>query len=55
MNDLSHRNASAPIQVLNPDGTPAAHIPVRFDQVKHDFSTLEPCDTSKLGAVIYES
>ena len=25
------------------------------DQVKRDFSTLEPCDTSKLGAVIYES
>ena len=37
MNDLSHRKAAADIRILNPDGTPAAHIPVHFDQVKQDF------------------
>ena len=37
MNQLAHRRASARLQILRPDGTPAAHCPVRIDQVSHQF------------------
>ena len=37
MNQLNHRQAAAKLQVLNPDGTPAAGRTVRIDQVSHQF------------------
>ena len=37
MNQLNHRQAAARLQVLNPDGTPAAGRTVRIDQVSHQF------------------
>ena len=37
MDPLSHRRAKARLQILNPDGTPAANRPVRVDQVSHQF------------------
>ena len=37
MNQLNHRRAAARLQILNPDGTPAAGRTVRADQVSHQF------------------
>ena len=37
MNQLNHRQANARIQVLNPDGSPAAGRTVSIDQVSHQF------------------
>ena len=37
MNQLNHRQAAARLQILNPDGTPAAGRTVRADQVSHQF------------------
>ena len=37
MNQLNHRQAAARLQVLNPDGTPAAGRTVRIDQLSHQF------------------
>ena len=37
MNQLKHRKAEAKLQILNPDGTPAAGCSVRADQVSHQF------------------
>ncbi|MBR2660127.1 MAG: endo-1,4-beta-xylanase [Clostridiales bacterium] len=37
MNQLNHRKASARLQILNPDGSPAAGRSVRVDQVSHRF------------------
>ena len=37
METLNHRRAEARLQLLNPDGTPAANRPVRADQVSHRF------------------
>ena len=37
MSDLSHRRAACRIRVLHPDGSPAAHARIRFDQLSHDF------------------
>ncbi len=37
MNTLEHRKATASLQILNPDGTPAAHRQVRVDQTSHQF------------------
>ena len=36
-NQFAHRRAAARIQLLNPDGTPAARQQVRADQVSHQF------------------
>ncbi len=36
-NTLSHRKADARLQLLNPDGTPAARQSVQVDQVSHRF------------------
>ena len=37
MDQLKHRKAEARIQILNPDGSPAAGRSVRVDQVSHQF------------------
>ena len=37
MDQLKHRKAGARIQILNPDGSPAAGRSVRVDQVSHQF------------------
>ncbi len=37
MDRLNHRRANARLQILNPDGTPAANRPVKIDQVSHQF------------------
>ncbi|MBR4540204.1 MAG: endo-1,4-beta-xylanase [Clostridia bacterium] len=37
MDQLKHRRADARLQILNPDGTPAANRPVTIDQVSHQF------------------
>nr|AHF23854.1 family 10 endo-beta-1,4-xylanase [uncultured bacterium Contig15] len=37
MNQLKHREADAKLQILNPDGSPAAGRTVRVDQVSHQF------------------
>ena len=37
MSDLKHRQAEAHLRVLNPDGSPAANVPVQVDQVSHQF------------------
>ncbi|MBO6094209.1 MAG: endo-1,4-beta-xylanase [Oscillospiraceae bacterium] len=37
MDQLKHRRAEARIRLLNPDGSPAANLPVRIDQVSHRF------------------
>ncbi len=37
MNQLKHRQAAATLQILNPDGSPAAGRSVRIDQVSHQF------------------
>ncbi len=37
MDQLKHRRADARLQILNPDGTPAANRPVQVDQVSHQF------------------
>ncbi len=37
MDHLKHRRADARLQLLNPDGTPAANRPVTVDQVSHRF------------------
>ena len=37
MDQLKHRRADARLQLLNPDGTPAANRPVQIDQVSHQF------------------
>ena len=37
MDQLNHRRASARLRIVNPDGTPAAGLPVRVDQVSHQF------------------
>ena len=34
---FAHRKAAARLRILNPDGTPAARLPVRVDQVSHRF------------------
>jgi GH35 family endo-1,4-beta-xylanase len=37
MEQFAHRKATARLQILNPDGTPAVRLPVRVDQVSHQF------------------
>ncbi len=37
MDQLKHRRAEARLRLLNPDGTPAAGLPVRIDQASHSF------------------
>ena len=37
MDQLNHRRATVRLQILNPDGTPAAHRPVEVRQVSHEF------------------
>ncbi len=37
MNGLEHRKARARLQILNPDGTPAANRPVELKQTSHSF------------------
>jgi len=37
MDQLKHRKAEAKLQILNPDGSPAAGRTVRVDQVSHQF------------------
>ena len=37
MDLLKHRKAEARLRLLNPDGTPAAKLPVQIDQVSHRF------------------
>ena len=37
MSAFAHRQAEARLRVLNPDGTPAANIPVQIDQTSHRF------------------
>ena len=37
MNQLMHRKAEAKLQILNPDGSPAAGRSVRIDQTSHTF------------------
>ena len=37
MDQLKHRKADAKLQILNPDGSPAAGRSVRVDQVSHQF------------------
>ena len=37
MSALTHRQASVRLQILNPDGTPAARTAVKADQVTHQF------------------
>ena len=37
MNQLNHRQAAATLQIMNPDGSPAAGRSVRIDQVSHQF------------------
>ena len=37
MEPLAHRKATARLQILNPDGTPAVRLPIRVDQVSHQF------------------
>ena len=37
MDQLKHRMAEARLRLLNPDGTPAANVPVQVDQVSHQF------------------
>ncbi len=37
MNQLSHRQSTACLKLLNPDGTPAVRQPVQADQVSHKF------------------
>ena len=37
MDQLKHRKAEAKLRIMNPDGSPAANLPVRIDQVSHQF------------------
>ena len=37
MDQLNHRRADARLQILNPDGTPAANKTVKVDQASHQF------------------
>ena len=37
MDQLQHRRAEARLHLLKADGTPAANLPVRIDQVSHQF------------------
>ena len=37
MYDLNHRKQTVTLQILNPDGTPAAGRKVRIDQTGHRF------------------
>ena len=37
MDQLKHRKAEAKMRIVNPDGSPAANLPVRVDQVSHQF------------------
>ena len=37
MDQLKHRKAEARLRLVNPDGTPAAKLPVQIDQVSHQF------------------
>jgi GH35 family endo-1,4-beta-xylanase len=37
MDQLQHRKAEARLRLISPDGTPAAHRPVRIDQLSHQF------------------
>ena len=37
MDQLQHRRAEARLRLLKPDGTPAANLPVRIDQISHQF------------------
>ncbi len=37
MGNLNHRKAQKRMQILNPDGTPAAHQTVLIDQISHQF------------------
>ena len=37
MDQLQHRKAEARLRLLNPDGTPAANLPARIDQISHRF------------------
>ena len=37
MESLAHRQAEARLRILNPDGTPAARVPVTYDQTGHQF------------------
>ena len=37
MDQLKHRKAEAKLRIVNPDGSPAANLPVRVDQVSHQF------------------
>ena len=37
MDQLKHRKAEARLKFQNPDGTPAANLPVRIDQTSHHF------------------
>ena len=37
MNQLNHRQAAATLQIMNPDGSPAAGRSVQIDQVSHQF------------------
>ena len=37
MSELNHRKSDARLQILNPDGTPAANCSVKVDQTSHKF------------------
>ena len=37
MDQLKHRKAEAKLRIMNPDGSPAANLPVRIDQISHQF------------------
>ena len=37
MDQLKHRKAEAKLRIVNPDGSPAVNLPVRIDQVSHQF------------------
>ena len=37
MEQLKHRRMEARLRLFGPDGAPAAHLPVRIDQVSHQF------------------
>ena len=37
MESFAHRQAEARLRILNPDGTPAARVPVTYDQTGHQF------------------
>lgn len=49
MDSLTHRRATARLRFLRPDGSPAAHCPVRLDQVSHQF--LFGCGASEAEAI----